>query len=399
MAFNFKRTAAAATAIVCTAAMCGCMDTGKIGTVDGVEIRNGVYLYFLLNSYNEGYTEVADVKAEAGDTSEVADLFKETIDGKEANAWMKEKALESVKRYVAVQRLFEEKGLTLSADEKNAKIAEINSTWDTEDMYAQYIYGFDTMGEYYESIGIGKESMKELQLNSMMEEKVFLAYYDTDGEKAVSAEDINAYLKENYASIKYIEMPFENANGIDLTDEVEIQAVKDTAQSYVDRLNGGESFIDVKYDNDLKTAQEKAAAEADLDYAEETGEAVDYDSYIQAAVDAVTVEKAATEDELSTVISKESSSLDEEFTEYIWTLAEDGTATLFTTDAAAYVVLREDITANETWKTDNKSVVLDAMKGEEFEQLLLDTGAGYNADLDSYLVDNKYSPDKIKGTN
>ena len=54
MSFNFKRTIAAAATIFCTVSMCGCMDSGYIGTVDGIQnkaqidtIMNGKIGYML----------------------------------------------------------------------------------------------------------------------------------------------------------------------------------------------------------------------------------------------------------------------------------------------------------------------------------------------------------------
>ena len=84
MAFSFKKTAAAAMAIICTASMCGCMDSGYIGSINGIQIRNGMYLSYVMSAYSDGHTEVTEAKSEAGDTSEVADLYVETIDGKNA---------------------------------------------------------------------------------------------------------------------------------------------------------------------------------------------------------------------------------------------------------------------------------------------------------------------------
>ncbi len=397
MSFSFKRTVAAAAAIICTVSMCGCMDSGFIGKIDGVEIRNGVYLSCLMSSYSNGYTEVSETNSEAGDTSEIADLFVETIDGKDAKQWVKEDALRQIKRYVAVQRLFEEKGLSLTAEEQKAANDNVNAIWDESDMYAQYIYGTDTMGEYYDSVGIGKDSIKEIQTNNLMEEKLFLAIYDTNGEKAVTDDEFNTYLKENYANYKYIELSFDDKYGLNLKEEADIQAVKDTAQSYADRLNGGESYIEIKYEHDLYNAQNKAAVDAEDNWTKESEK--DLDTTIQEAIDSATATKAATVEELENAISKDSSSLDEGLTEFIWNLSDDGKAALYETEESIYVVVRDDITKKDSWKSANKITILDKLKGEEFETFLEETSAGYSVELDSYLVDTKYAPDKIKGIN
>lgn len=397
MSFSFKRTMAAAAAIVCTASMCGCMDSGFVGSIDGLQIRNGVYLSYVLTAYGNGMTEVTEANEEIGDTSEVSDLFTETIDGKDAVEWVKGDALTQIKRFVAVQRLFEEKGLTVTAEDQKEVSDYVNSLWNESDFYAQYIYGTDTMGEYYESIGIGMESMKDIQMNNMMDEKLFLHIYDTNGEKAVSDADINTYLKGNYANYKYIELPFEDKYGLNLKDEADIQAVKDTAKDYVDRLNNGTSYLDIQYEHDLYVAQNKAAVDAEDNWTKDSGK--DQDVAIQEAIDAATAEKHATVEELESVISKASSSLDEGLTEFIWNLADDGKAATYETEQSIYVVVRDDITTKDSWKSDNKLGVLDEIKGDEFEAYLDEVSASYSVDLDSYLIDTKYAPDKIKGIN
>lgn len=398
MAFSFKRTAAAAVAVMCAASMCGCADSGALMSVDGIEIANGVYLTKLMSAYSSAYSEISAVKSEAGDTSEIEDVFAESIDGVSASEWIKAEALKSVKRHVAIERLFEEHGLSLPEGEAEAINVDLNSMWDEENFYAQYIYGTDTMGEYYESVGVGKDSMRAIYTNQSKENEVFDCYYDTDGVNAVSDEEFNAYLSDNYTVVKYMTLEYVDKFGISLKEDASIQAIKDTAQSYVDRLNGGEAYVDVRYDYDLKAAQNDASADAEDAYAELEGELPDFDTYIEEAVNAATAEKYENADELDVVISKASSTLAEDLTDFIWNSATpDGKAYLYETDTASYVIVREDITAKESWLADNRTSVLGEIKGEEFEALLEQTYADYAVDANDYLVNNKYAPENIKG--
>lgn len=404
MSFNFKKTAAAGAAIILAASMCGCSDSGYIGTINGVQYRTGVYLSALITAAGNAQTEVSDVRKEAGDTSEVQDIFAETIDGKNANDWIKEEALKSLKRNAAVEKLFADNGLTLTEEERSGINAQINSLWNDENIYAKYLYNFDTMGEYYESIGIGKESLREIYLNNTKQEDLFMHYYDTDGVKPVTEEEFNKQLTDTRAVVKYIELPFEDKYGIDLKEDSEKQAVKDKAADYVSRLNSGTDFTEIQYEHDLAEAQNKAAVDAEEKYNElsnsETEEApADYDKYIQDAIDAATATKHESADELDVVISKASSTLSEELTEFIWAAAADGKAVTFETDASIYVVVREDITTKTTWKEDNKSTILHEIKGDEFDAEIDAAAADFAVSLDSYLVDTKYAPNKIKGIN
>lgn len=400
---TWKKTAAAVMALVCTAALAGCADTGTIMTVGGVEIRNGIYLQKELSACSDARTKASEQKEDAGDTSEIKDLFAEKVDGKSATEWVKEQTMLNIRKYAAVEKLAEKYGITLSDEELASINADVSSMWNEDNYYAQYFYGTDTIGEYYDSIGIGKESLKQSYINEGLSDKLFLHYYDTDGETPVSDEDFDAFLKENYAAVKLIELEYDDYAGIALEDDADIQAVKDKAQAYVDRLNGGESFAQIKYENDLENAQNEAKVDAIDSYGEltaESGEALpDYDKYIEDAVNAATAEKAESDDVLVTVISKESSNFDTDITDYIWSAADDSGATLFETSDSICVVVRSDVTAAAQWKSDNRTTVLKKMKGDEYDELIAAEGAGYSVESNDYLVNTKYAPDKIKGVN
>lgn len=306
-------------------------------------------------------------------------------------------------------------------------------------------------------MGISKTSLRSLSENSYKENYVFLKNYDTDGLTPVTDEEIDSYALENYAAVKLLKLDFTDYQGLELKNEEDIEAVKELAQSYADRFNAGEDWLDIQYDYDLRQAQLDAWLDAEDKYAEEksgTGEAstaeaednaeaapaetgtaeapagteeagevtseaeapaeeavvsskpivstgdAEYDAYVQAAIDAATAEKKESADECDRFISKESSSLDEKLTEYIWNTAADGKATLFTNEDSGnsvYVVVREDITTKDSWKEAQHENLLHYIKDEAFEELLKSTYESYSVELDDYLVNTKYAPEKLKG--
>lgn len=408
MAYNFKRYAALAAAVVCAVSLTGCSDNGYMGTVDGMEIRNGIYLSQMMTAHSSASSTVYDAREEAGDTSEIEDLFAETIDGISAEEWIKNEAVELVKRYVAVEKLFDSKGLSISDEERSEITENVNDNWDSESinyygfsLSVQTMYGYPTLGEYYESIGIGKDSMKEMELNALKEDKLFLDYFTNDEEAKVSEEEINTYLSENYANVKYIEVPFKDYAGISLDaekDAEEIAALKARAQSYVDRFNAGESIIDIAYEQDLINAQNDAMVDAETALeADDAEQPEDFDAYMEEAKNSATAKKAETVEELETIISKESSSLSDELTEFIWKTEADGKAYYLEGEKSAYLVIRDDITTKTEWKENNKVYILEQVTGDEFDEYLKSIYADYKVDFDSYLLDSKYSPKSYKG--
>lgn len=399
---RFKKILAAGAAIVCAAALTGCSDNGYIMNVEGIDIRNGIYLSGVMSAYGDAYEKVSEAREEQGLTSEVEDLFKESIDGKPVSDWVKEEALNQVKRSVAIQKLCEENGIALSDEETNEINAEINQMWTEESFYAQYLYGTDTMGEYYDGVGIGKDSLRESFTVSNLYQKLFMHYYGEGGLTPISDADLNTYLKENYASAFVLELKYTDYQGILLTDDDEIDAVKLLAQSYADRINGGESIADIKYEYDLKTAQDEARTDAEDDYPDlsEAEKPATLEEYVQQMVDAATAEKAESDSELFTHIKKESSSFSTEITDFIWGAEANGKAGLFeTTNNSICVIIRNDITTESEWKEENNYDLLSEIKSDEFEDTLKAVYEGYTVNAKENLINGKYSPEKIKGIN
>ena len=397
MKFNFKRIAAGVLALAVTASLCGCGDNGYLMTVENISIRNGIYLSFQQSAYNEAYSRIQEQNGSddsSSSTSEI-DVFSESIEHKSAADWIKEQTIKEVRKFVAVQKVCEEYGITLTEDEIKEMNSDLQSTWDEENFYVLYTMGFNTLGEYYESFGVGIESMKEIRKANALSDKLFLHYYDTDGEYAVTKDEINAYLTENYAAVKMLTLNYQDAEGKALETDEAKQEIKDKAKAYADRLNSGDSFVDVKYDSDLAAAQDSARAEAESSYTEDNEEGLTKEEYIQHEVDDVDVTKAEKPEDLDQFISKENSSLEEKLTEYIWNAAADGKATVFEGESAAYVIVREDVTTKESWEEENHETILKAIKSDEYDGLMELTYQNYDVELDEYLVNTKYAPEKM----
>ncbi len=473
MSPKMKKLAAASLSIVCAASMCGCSDSGYIGTVNGISIPNGMYIFYIaVNGYSEAVSQIEEEKGDSLGTAEVT-VFDNTIEGKTASAWLKDNAVEKLRRYAAIEALFSEYELSLTDEEKTQIDENISALDDDLGIYAQYYYGLpdgvSSFGDYYESMGIGKTSLRMVSESSYKENHVFLHNYDTDGLTPVTDDEINTYITENYAAVKLLKLDFTDYQGLSLKDDADIQAVKDLAQAYADRYNSTGDWSEIQYDFDLRQAQFDAWVDADDEYAEmksneaestaesvseeentsapataeadsesgtttaeaqtATGEAqsaedtaeaaaeevqtvsdtffekptvntgdAEYDQYAQAAIDAATAE-IKDSDSVEQYINKDSSSLDENITEYIWNASADGKATLFTDDNnnCIYVVVRDDVTTMDSWKETQHENFLHTLRDDTFEEMLKETYQNYAVDLDDYLVNTKYAPEKLKG--
>lgn len=457
MSKNFRRIIAASTALVMTASLCGCSDSGYIGTINGIQIPTGIYLYdVIFPAYNQASTKIKEDRGDEDSTAEVK-VFSETIDGKSASAWLKDTAVEELKKYAAVESLFTEYGLSLSAED-TASINDYIKTLDNDlGYYAQY-YGIEesTFGEHYENLGISKSSLRSLSENNYKSSYVFLHNYDTDGLNPVPDDEISDYATENYAVVKYLKVDFTDYQGLSLKEEADISAVRSLAQSWADRYNSGEEWTQIQYEYDLRQAWYDAWVEAEDKYAEEkssseasTAEApapesapdapataetedftqtteaaseeaetpaeetavtapvkpvvntddAEYNEYCQKAIDEATAEKKESADDCDKFISKDNSSLSEKLTEYVWNAAADSKATLFEDSEAncVYVVVRDNITTKTSWLETQHETLLHALRDDAYDEMLKGLYDNYSVELDDYLVNTKYAPEKLKG--
>lgn len=408
MKTTFKKISAALLAMATAATLSGCTENGYIMTVDGMEIRTGVYLSLQQTSINLANQKVDEQKSDdtSSDTttstdtstsstseSEEADVFESTIDGKSYSDWIVEDTRQGVLRFVAIQRECERLGISLDEDEKNAIISSIDEQWD-DDSLSYYGLDFATWGEYYESMGMGKESLKELSLVDSLNEKLFLHYYDEGGEWAVSDEEFEKAANDSYAAYNLITLQYVDYNGNPLITDEEKKGIVDTVQGYADRLNNGESIIDVMYDYNLLTAQNKARATAEKEYSEDKANGLTKEEYVQKAVDDVDVSRADDEKQYDEMIEKADSPVTEELTDFIFSLATDGKAYVLEGKTSAYMVVRKSVLELENWELYYRTDVLREAKGEEFDSRMDLICQNYDVVQNDYLVNKKYSPEK-----
>ena len=396
----FKKAAAAVLAVVLAASLCGCY-RGYIMTVDGMDIRNGIYLSFLKSAYTSATDKVEEQKSdddasESDDKTSAVPVTDEQIDGKTGSQWIKDETLRNVRMFVAIQRQCDRFGLTLTEEDIREINSEINEMWDDEDNYLQYLYGFKTMGEYYESQGIGQESMRELYRVNKLQDKLFMHYYGKGGELEVSESDINEYMKENYAAVKVQGFSYTDASGKKLESDADKKAVKDEAQKYADRINNGEKPADIFYEYTLAYAQRSVEAAAETEYKEDNEKGLTKEEWIKEQIEALGIKKPESEDDMDIFLSKESTNFDKDTLEYIFGAASDGKATLFDTENGVYLIIKEDITTKTKWKEDNNENILNDIKSDDFRNMMDLVGQNYEVVIDDEsLINKKYSPETL----
>lgn len=399
---NFKKLAAALSAAVIALSLSGCMDNGSLMTIDGTAIRNGVYINYMLSAINAAETKVDEenpaAESESTESESETDFWTSTLEGKDVSEWIKDYTMKSVRGHIGIQRQCAEFGIELTEEE----ISEINSqcdqTWESSDVYVQYLYGFNTRGEMYEARGISLESYKEVIRVNMLRNKLFLHYYGDEGEYAVPSGEYDTYVNDNYAALRIMEFSYSDYMGTALTAEGDIQAVKDRAKLYAERLNDSERYENVRYDYELAKAKDTARKNAADSYSEDNEEGLSRDEYIEKAAEGATYTVPDSADYYNALLEKSNSDYSDALTDYIFTLARDEEkAYVYEDEKASYVIVRMDMSALETWEELYHENVLQQMRGEAFNDLLDQKSADYTVQQNDYLVNKKYTPQKVDG--
>lgn len=412
MKTSFKRIAAVLSAAAIVTTLSGCADNGYIMSVDGMQIRNGIYISFQQTSMENANAKISELNSSnsdssgSSDSSETSqpevDIFTLTLDGKSVSDWVKEDTKKGLRRYVGIRRQCEQYGITLSDEELSQINKDVQENWDTTSINyygytftVQQIYGYPSMGEYYEAQGIGMESLKEITITNTLNDKLFEYYYCEGGERAVPEDEINKYIEENYSTYKLITLSYTDYRGDPIVTDEEKQEVIDRAKTYADRYNKGEKFIDINYDNDLFEAQKKERADAEDYYNESPQEGYTLEEYLEKAANEAKAEKGESDDDYDEVIKNDDSLLTEALTDYILEAPKDGKASVFEGTSAAYVVIRKPMDGLTTWREKNLITVLHAMRGDDYDSKMELMTQNYDIVQNDYLVNTKYAPEKL----
>ena len=369
--------------------LCGAMIAGSAScafgqtyplTIDGEKMRAGIYILEQQNAVGEAVSKLTEEQPDLDTTAEGFSYLKQTVEGKSFSDWVNEKTIENCRSYVAVNRLFDKYGLTLPAEDLASINSNVKQAWTEENMYAQYYYGVNIIGDYYEKLGVGEQSFKDAQIESSKREHLFDHLYGEGGELAATQEEINAKLTSDYITVNFFPYDLENGPG---------------AQAYADRIASGESYEEVYRDYAQTLSEEEAAKAAEAQPEGETAEAAEETASEEPTVTAETVE-VAEKDSLVQIIKKDSTTPSEEFVKQAFEMNNGDVKVITVADEDhdhVYVVQKLDIlTMTELTKGTVNSIRTE-LKADEFSDMVKAEGAGYTLTEDSSK--SMYKIDKL----
>lgn len=384
MSFLKKSTAfIAAAAMALSLSSCG-KDTTWGAEIDGQQLRAGIMIYFQSSAVSEAMafipstdtTSAADGETTTT-TAESVSVLDITIEDKPAREWINDKAVQSMREYVAVEKKFDELGLTFENKEEDRLNIVVDQMWEY-------------FGEYYEELGVSRESYYDVGLNSEKRTAIFNYYYGDGGEKAVPEDEVISYLTENNARIKYISMPLKDGEGNLLKSEGKAE-LKTMIEGYIDRLNASSATFEEiekeynKYYTDLvKAATETAEGEASDTDGTETSEQTE-----------TAEDTADAEPNYGTVIAKDSTYPSAKVVEAAFSANGSDCILIEDDDNEVYYLVQVlGLFDDPEYLENNRDSVLHTLKDEEFNAEVESWTEGQNVVVNQDSVD-RYKLDKI----
>lgn len=222
-----KKAFAAVLAASLCLSLAGCYDENNSWAAKKGEdtMPIGGYIYYLFNSYYEAVSKVPSDQ----------EVLKTTIEDKDGQTWIKDKAMNSLKSFYYISGKFDELGLELTEEDQDTIQSSTDSMWS---------YYKSTL----EALGVAKDSFNTAaSIYNTKYQKVMDALYGEGGEMEIPEDELKSYFTENYYSYEYfyasLSTTDEEGNSVDLSEE-EKEEVKSKMETYVDKINTGDTTVE-----------------------------------------------------------------------------------------------------------------------------------------------------------
>jgi len=294
---KFRMFTAAVAAVTIASSMAGCSAPGAItigsstknaATIDGFDIRAGVFIYNEIDAYNEAAYKIYE---ESGSYPSLSDVKDSRIEDLDAADWIQNRATDYCKRYVAIEKEFEKVGGELS-DEDNTYVDEAVEYYKSQDIYKKN--------------GVGEESIREVMTATRKQQYLFNYYYGIDKQFGCSEEELKEYYIDNTARIKYFQVSLTDTDGNKLEGD-ELREINKKIDDYVKQINevkdnlGKMQKLDEMMADYTSYIEEKKAESTETDTTTDTTtEAVTSEVTTTVSTDADTVTTSADENETTT---------------------------------------------------------------------------------------------------
>lgn len=197
------------------------------------EISQGMFAWLTVEAYNSACS--INVGTE--------NLWENKIEGMDTEEWILNQAKESAREYLAVEKKFDQSGLSLRSAEEELIEETLERYWNE--------LGY---GRYYEDYGIGQEDFRDVLTHSA---KIDILYSEEQSalEDSITQEQLTEYISEHLTLLEYISVPYAE----DADTEDSLSETPSDAQDPQDEDSGADSGAEA---SQAEVSDSDGAAEA-----------------------------------------------------------------------------------------------------------------------------------------
>lgn len=361
-----KNIIAAVIVFVLAFSVTGCHKKDEVAvTVNGFEYTSAYYMCALINAYNEGKGEV---QTDLGDDfNSKTDFFKQKLDGKKFDVWVKDRAIDILEEIGTYQKLCKDAKIELSDDQKNAAANIVFYTW--------YYYGY---AQLFEPNGVSFDTYSKFTTDTYYANLYFEHLYGEGGEKEIASADVEAKLYKEFLIADLIDVTFSDETADEKTK------IKTKLDGYIADLKAGKKTFEEVY-NDYNEVKDETEEEHDHDHDHEEAEGED-----------TTEEELKPLDEHAQVIGAKDTGYDHDYYDEISKMATDEIKLIEKAKGEGYIlVIKKDIKADPYYRDNMDITVRHLLKDDEFNKDMAKLFKNAKTDISSYAVD-RFKVKKIK---
>lgn len=343
-------------------------------TVNGFDYTSAYYMCALINAYSEGQSEVQTAMGD--DFTSDTDYFKQKIDGKKFEEWVKNRAIEILEEIGTYQKLCKDAKIELSD--------EMMSNAQYMAYYYWYYYGYS---EYFEPNGVSYNTYSQFTVDSYYTELYFTHIYGEGGEKEIASADVETKLYSDFLIADLIEVTFSSE-----TDE-EKEEIKTKLDGYLKDLQDGKKTFEEVYNDYNQVEETEEETEHEDAETDTTTEAEDETTESEDETEDETLEPL---DSYAQVLGAEDTGYDHDHFDTISKMATNEVKLITKDDGAGYIlVVKKDIKADPYYRENLVSIVRHLLKDTEFNKDMAEQFKTAKTDISKYAV-NRFKVKKIQ---
>lgn len=361
-----KKTVALLLAVVFVFTLGACHQKDEVAVESGkYKITSAMYSYYLYFADLEAKNLISE-SSSYNTSAENFSYYKQTIDGKSYNDYVKDLALDKCIYNITLQKLCDEKNLKLSDEE----------TQNYKNMATAYWNYY--LGTALSANGVSYSTYEKIQLNDALYNLYFENVYGKGGDKEVDDSSIQSTLEKNYAAIYMIEHNYSDE------DDADTAAIQKDLEAYKAMLEDGKAFDEVlaayeKANSD--DSDDKDDADKDDDKDEDKDEEKPKDENIVIITNY---------EDTNTGIASNVDYFDD-----VAKMEKDAVQILHDTENKTFrLIVKKDITTDSYYKDNLTTDILYSLKQDEFDDFIAEYKATIKYDVSKYAI-NQFKVKKI----